>query len=242
MAMPDLRPEIAEAIGVYFLVLAGCGAIMANALGAGLGAVGVSLAFALAIVVLIYAMGHICGAHYNPAITLAFASTGHFPWRRVPTYLLAQVAGATAAAFTLRVLVGDVADVGVTAPAAGIALWKVFAFEALATFLLALVIIGVATDTRAAPGFAGVAIGFTVGVGALAFGPFTGASMNPARSLGPALASGEMGALWVYLAAPVLGAALAMTTYEALRPGRLGIEAKEPLGALGPIPGLEASE
>lgn len=235
--MRDLRPEIAEALGVYFLVLVGCGAIMVDATTGALGVIGVSLAFAFVILVLVYALGHICGAHYNPAITVAFALSGHFPWRRVPGYLLAQVAGALSAAYTLRLLLGTTANLGATTPAIGI--WQAFVIEALATFLLALVIIGVATDKRAAPGAAGLAIGLTVGLDALAFGPLTGASMNPARSLGPALASGEVGSLGIYLAAPLVGAALAMLAYEQLRRGDLAIPSKEPLGALGPIEGLQ---
>jgi MIP family channel proteins len=242
LLMADHRPELAEALGVFFLVLVGCGAIMMDATTGALGAVGVSLAFGFVIVILVYAMGHVCGAHYNPAITLAFALTGHFPWRRVPTYLLAQLVGATAAAFLLRALLGDVAFVGSTMPAAGVAPWVAFVVEGLATFLLALVIIGVATDKRAAPGVAGLAIGGAVLVDALAFGGLTGASMNPARSLGPALASGDLSFLWLYLLAPCVGAGLSMLLYEYLRAGRLGIAAREPLGALGPIVGLEAPE
>lgn len=234
----DRRPEFAEALGAYFLVLIGCGAVVANAMGASLGGVGIALAFAFIITVLVYAMGHLCGAHYNPAITLAFALTGHFPWRRVWTYVLAQAVGATAAAFTLLLLFGNVADLGATLPTIGA--WQAFVIEVLATFLLALVIIGVATDTRAAPGAAGLAIGLAVGLDALVFGAWTGASMNPARSLGPALASGNFSSLWIYLTAPFLGAALAMLAYEQLRPGRLGIVSKAPLGALGPIEPLEA--
>lgn len=235
--MTDYRPELAEALGVFFLVLVGCGAVMTNATNGALGLVGIALAFAFIILVLIYALGHICGAHYNPAITLAFAITGHFPWRRVVTYWIAQFAGAISAAFLLRALFGTSASIGATTPSIGI--WQAFAVEVLATFILALVIIGVATDKRAAPGVAGLAIGLTVGLDALAFGPLTGASMNPARTLGPALASGNYAGLWLYLTAPLIGAALAMIIYEQLRAGRLGIEAKEPaLGATGPIRAL----
>ncbi len=240
---PDLRPAFAEALGAFALVLAGCGAIMANAETGALGHVGVALTFAFVIAVMVYALGHVCGAHFNPAITLAFAATGHFPWRRVPSYVLAQAAGATAAALALRLLLGDVAREGATALGAGVGPLQGFVLEALATFLLAFVIVAVATDRRAAPGVAGLAIGLTVGLDALAFGPFTGASMNPARSLGPALASGSFAGLWLYLTAPIVGAVAGMLAYEALRPGRLGIEAKEPLGALGPVPALsEAPE
>lgn len=237
--MVDRRPELAEALGVFLLVLAGCGAIMVDASTGALGAVGVSLVFGLAIVVLVYALGHVCGAHFNPAVTLAFALTGHFSWRRVPTYVFAQVVGALAAAGALRLLLGNVAGLGSTVPRDGVTLPVAFAIEALATFFLALVIIAVATDKRAAPGAAGLAIGFTVLLDALAFGPLTGASMNPARSLGPAIVSGEVTALWIYVAAPFVGATLAMLAYEQLRPGQLRIESKESLGALGPIQTLQ---
>jgi glycerol uptake facilitator-like aquaporin len=149
----------------------------------------------------------------------------------------AQVAGAAGAALLLRALLGTTASVGATTLRMGA--WQGFVVETLATFLLALVIVSVATDKRAAPGAAGLAIGLAVAADALAFGPLTGASMNPARTLGPALASASYASLWLYLTAPVLGAALAMLAYEQLRPSRLGVQAKEPLGALGPIPALQ---
>lgn len=231
--MTNFRPEIAEAIGVFFLVLAGCAAVAT-----GSGGLAVALTFAFVIVVLVYALGHVCGAHFNPAITIAFATLGHFPWRRVPSYLAAQTGGAIAAAFALRWIFGTTP--GVTAPAVPLA--TAFAIEFLATFLLALVIVAVATDKRAPPGAAGLAIGLAVGVGALFAGPLTGGSMNPARTLGPAIAASAYGALWVYLSAPFLGAIAAMATYEWLRPAQLGIAAREPLGALGRIDGLEARE
>lgn len=236
MATPnrlDLRPEAAEAIGVFFLVLAGCGAIMVEAQTGALGGVGVALTFAFVIVVLVYALAPICGAHYNPAITLAFAASGHFPWRRVPSYIVAQLLGAIAAAFVLKGLLGLQANLGATIPAGGISLAQACAVEALATFLLALVIIGVATDRRSSQGAGGLAIGLAVGVGALFAGPLTGGSMNPARSFGPAVVSGNFTALWVYLTAPVLGAVAAMMVYEMLR----GAHAPKAdvLGVTGPL-------
>lgn len=230
------RPEAAEALGAFAIVFAGCGAIMVDATTGALGHVGVALSFALVVTVLVYALGHVSGAHFNPAVSIAFAATGHFPWRRATTYVAAQVAGATLAALALRALLGPVADVGATALAPGLAIWKAFAIEAAATFLLALVIIGVATDKRASAGAAGLAIGLAVGLGALVAGPLTGASMNPARSVGPAVASLSFGDLWLYVAAPVFGAVLGMATYEWLRPGDLAMRAREPLGALGPVP------
>ncbi len=215
----DPRPELAEAIGVFALVFAGCGAIMTNALTGALGHVGVALTFAFVITVMIFALGHVSGAHFNPAITLAFAATGHFPWRRVPGYIAAQVGAAVAAALALRSLLGDVSDLGTTTLAGSVAFWPGFILEALTTFFLALVIVSVATDARASGHVAGLAIGLTVGLDALFAGPLTGASMNPARSLGPALVSGATGDLVIYLTAPVVGAVLAMGTYTYLRQG-----------------------
>ncbi len=229
----DLRPEAAEAIGVFFLVVVGCGAIMVDATGGALGHVGVSLAFAFVILVQVYALGPVCGAHFNPAITLAFAASGHFPWRRVPSYLGAQVIGATVAAFTLKGLLGNVAHVGASAVAPGTTVAHAFLWEAIATFLLALVIIAVATDRRAAPAAAGLAIGLAVGVGALVAGPLTGGSMNPARSLGPALAAGFYDNLWLYVAAPVVGAVSAMLVYQWLRGA--STPRHDVLGATGPV-------
>lgn len=228
------RPEVAEAVGAFALVFAGVGAIMTNATTGALGHVGVALTFAFAILVMIYALGHVSGAHFNPAITIAFAATGHFPWRRVPTYALAQVAGATLAAVALLFILGDGVRAGVTAPGVGIGPLQAFILEAIASFFLAFVIIAVATDHRATAGAAGLAIGLTVGLDALFAGPLTGASMNPARSLGPALASGVWSDLWIYLTAPIVGALVAMGLYELLRAGRVP-EAGAPLGALGPF-------
>lgn len=226
--MPDLRPEAAEAVGVFFIVLAGGAAILTGA-----GGLAVALAFGLAVAVLIYALGHLCGAHFNPAITVAFALTGHFPWRRVASYVAAQLAGAIVAAVVLRAVFGDVGPVA-THVGEGTALWVAVLVEVLASFLLALVIIGVATDNRAAQGLAGLAIGLTVTLDALWAGPLTGASMNPARSLGPALVAMDGALVWLYLLAPLVGACAGMATYEWLRQGRKP-QPGEALGALGPV-------
>jgi aquaporin NIP len=224
----ELRAMLAEAVGVAFIVLAGGAAILSGG-----GVLAVALAFAFTVAVLVYALGHVCGAHYNPAITLAFAVTGHFPWRLAPWYVGAQVVGGTVGAALLLLVYGNV-DAVATAVRPSMDLWKAFLVEVLATAMLALVIIGVATDRRAAQGMAGLAIGLTVGVGSLWAGPLTGASMNPARSLGPALASLQWVDLWLYLTAPFVGAALGMLTYELLRRGQVPRHG-EALGALGPI-------
>lgn len=229
----DVRTEAAEAIGVFALVFAGAGAIMGDAATGALGPVGIALTFGFVILAMVYALGHVSGAHLNPAITIAFATTGHFPWRRVPGYVAAQLAGSATAALLLRALLGPVADVGATRLRVGAP--EGFVLEAVATFFLAFVVLAVASDRRAPPASAGLAIGLVVAVGSMFAGPLTGGSMNPARSLGPALASGAWDHAWLYVAAPIAGAVLAMLVYEAVRPGRLTIEPREPLGVLGPL-------
>jgi MIP family channel proteins len=205
----------AEAIGVFVLVFAGAGAIMVDARGDALGQVGIALAFGLAIMVMVYAAGHVSGAHLNPAVSLAFAVTRHFPWGRVAAYWAAQVAGAVAAAAVLLGSLGDVADVGATLPSGSAR--QSLLWELVLTGVLMFVIMAVATDTRAVGAAAGVAIGGAVALGALVGGPVSGASLNPARSLGPALVSGELDALWVYLVGPLAGAAAGALAYQLVR-------------------------
>jgi MIP family channel proteins len=205
----------AEFVGTFALVFAGCGAIMVDATTGELGHVGVALTFGLVIMVMIYAVGHVSGAHFNPAVTCAFALTRHFPRQRALAYWGAQVAGALAAATLLRISLGDVADVGTTQPAGSEA--QAFFWELMLTFFLMFVIMAVATDTRAVGEAAAIAIGGTVGLDALFGGPVSGASMNPARSIGPAFVSGELHALWLYIVAPIVGAALAAVAYQLIR-------------------------
>ncbi len=209
------RAAAAESVGVFALVFAGCGAVMVDAEQRALGQPGVALAFGLVIMAMIYALGHVSGAHLNPAVSLAFALTRHFPARRLLAYWVAQVVGALAAASVLRASLGDVASLGATLPAGSDG--QAFLWETILTFLLMFVIMAVATDTRAVGEAAALAIGGTVALGALVGGPVSGASLNPARSLGPALVSGELRALWIYLVAPLVGAALGAFAYQAVR-------------------------
>lgn len=210
-----LRRAGAEFVGSFSLVTAGCGAIMVNASTGSLTHVGIALTFGLIITVMIAATGHISGAHFNPAVTVAFALTRHFPWREIPLYIGSQVAGATLGALTLRLLLGDVAQMGVTLPS-GSALQSL-GIEILLTAVMMFVIMAVATDTKALGSPAALAIGFTIMLDALWGGPISGASMNPARSFGPALISGIWKDHWVYWLAPLVGAGLGAGVYQLLR-------------------------
>jgi len=209
------RALVAELIGTFALVFAGAGAIMVDAKTHALGHVGVAIAFGLVIMVMIYAVGHVSGAHFNPAVSFAFALTRHFPWPRAGAYWLAQAAGALIAAAILRSSLGNLQHVGATLPAGSQA--QSLLWETVLTFFLMFVIMSVATDTRAVGEAAAIAIGGTVGLDAMFGGPISGASMNPARSLGPALVSGDLHALWLYVAAPLLGAALGALAYQFVR-------------------------
>jgi aquaporin NIP len=214
-SLPLARALVAEAIGAFALVFAGCGAVMVDAKTGQLGHVGVAIAFGLVIMAMIYALGHVSGAHLNPAVTFSFALARHFPRSRVPLYWAAQLAGALVAAAVLRGSLGNVAHIGATYPSGSDG--QAFLWEAVLSFFLMLVIMAVATDTRAVGEAAAIAIGGTVGLDALFGGPITGASMNPARSLGPGIVAGDLHAIWVYLLAPIVGASLAALTYAFVR-------------------------
>jgi aquaporin NIP len=211
------RRATAEGLAAFALVFAGCGAVVANhTYNGALGSVGVSLTFGLIIMVMIYATGHLSGAHINPAVTIAFTLTRHFSPRDAIAYIGAQLAGATAGALLLLAVWTDKpAHLGATVPS--VAAGSAFVYEAVLSAFLMFVIIAVATDTRAVGAAAAIAIGATVGLDALFGGPVTGASMNPARSFGPALVSGTWTDFWIYVAGPVLGAAAGAFAYQLIR-------------------------
>jgi MIP family channel proteins len=214
------RRAAAEGLAAFALVFAGCGAAVTNArYGGALGAVGIALVFGLVIMVMVYATGHLSGAHINPAVTVAFTLTRHFPARDAAAYVAAQIAGATAGALLLLAMWTDKpARLGATVPSVGSG--TALVYEIVLTAFLMFVIMAVATDTRAVGAAAAIAIGATVGLDALFGGPVTGASMNPARSFGPALADGEWHAFWVYVVGPIAGAALGALAYQAVRGDR----------------------
>jgi aquaporin NIP len=207
----------AEALGTFGLVLAGCGAVIANVEGDGaLGLLGIAIAFGLAVMVMIYAAGHLSGAHINPAVTAAFTLTRHFPPRDAVAYVVAQLIGAVAAAAILLALWPDApADLGASVPA--VEAGRAFLFELVLTAILMFVVMAVATDTRAVGAAAAIAIGATVGMDILVGGVASGASMNPARSFGPAVISGQWQDFWVYVAGPVVGAGVGALAYQLVR-------------------------
>ena len=215
---PDLaRRAAAEGLATFALVFAGCGAIVANSVYEGaLGTIGIGLVFGLIILVMVYATGHLSGAHINPAVTIAFTLTRHFPAREAAAYVAAQLVGAIAGALVLLVVWPEQpAQLGATVPSVGVG--SALVYEVILTAILMFVIMAVATDTRAVGQAAAIAIGATVGLDAIFGGPVTGASMNPARSLGPALATGEWSNFWIYLAGPLIGAALGALGYQLVR-------------------------
>ncbi len=210
------REALAEFLGTFILIFAGTGAVMVNRLSNGaVTHLGISFVFGAVVAALIYTLGHISGAHFNPAVTLAFWTGGFFQRYLVLPYILAQCLGAIAASFCLKLSLGMVANLGATLPLNDHWLQSLM-LEAILTFILMFVIFGSGLDRRAPVGFAGVAIGLTVGLEAAFMGPITGASMNPARSLGPASVSGVLQHHWLYWVAPIIGAQLAMVVYRYL--------------------------
>ena len=214
MQLELARALVAEVIGTFALVFAGAGAVMVDAKTHALGHVGVAIS-GLVIMVMIYAVGHISGAHFNAAVTFAFALNRHFPWPRALAYWGAQLLGALTAAALLRGSLGNLAHVGATLPSGSQG--QSFLWELVMSFFLMFVIMAVATDTRAVGEAAAIAIGGTIGLDAMLGGPISGASMNPMRSLGPALVSGDLHALWLYILAPVLGTSVGALAYQFVR-------------------------
>lgn len=204
-----MKLYLAELLGTFALVFAGTGAIIVNDLtGGSIGHAGIALTFGLIVMAMIYTFGDISGAHFNPAVSLAFAVAGKLPWARVPAFVAVQCLGAVLASGVLRFLFPSHDLLGATLPAGPQS--QSFVLEIILTAMLMLTILSVSTGAKEKGITAALAIGAVVGLEAMFAGPVCGASMNPARSLAPALVSGQLEHLWLYLLAPVLGALLAV--------------------------------
>ena len=211
-----MKPLLAEFLGTAALVFAGTGAIVINDISGGaIGHAGIAITFGLIVLAMIYTLGDVSGAHLNPAVTIAFSAAGRFDASRVPSYIAAQLGGAFAASGLLRLLFPGHTTLGATLPAGPAS--QSFILEVILTFLLMLVILSVSTGAKEKGITAGIAIGAVIALEAMFAGPICGASMNPARSVAPALVSGKMGPLWLYLTAPVLGALLAIPACIGIR-------------------------
>lgn len=211
------RSLLAELFGTFALVFCGTGAIVINEVqGGAITHVGIALTFGLIVLALIYALGDISGCHLNPAVTTGFWLAGRFPAAQVAPYLGSQCAGALLASGTLRLLFPTATTLGATLPAGPG--WQSFVLELILTFLLMVVILCVSTGAKEKGIMAGVAVGAVIALEAMFAGPVCGASMNPARSLAPAVVSGRVAELWIYLVAPVAGAALGVALFQQLAP------------------------
>ncbi|KAL9161099.1 hypothetical protein ABFS82_08G244500 [Erythranthe guttata] len=218
-AVPDIsltRKLGAEFVGTFILIFGATAAPIVNQKYAGSETlIGNAACAGLAVMIVILSTGHISGAHLNPSLTIAFAALRHFPWVQVPAYIAAQVSASICASFALKGVFHPFMSGGVTVPSVGNG--QAFALEFLITFNLLFVVTAVATDTRAVGELAGIAVGATVMLNILVAGPTTGGSMNPVRTLGPAVASGNYKSIWIYLVAPTLGAIAGAAIYTLVK-------------------------
>jgi aquaporin NIP len=211
-----MKKYISEFIGTFSMVFCGTGAMTINEVtGGGVTHVGIGLTWGLIVMAMIYAFGDISGAHFNPAVTIAFAYAKKFAWKEVPKYIIAQILGAFTASIILLFLFPTSEFLGSTIPT--VAIWRAFVLELLLTFFLMVTIINVSTGSKEIGVIAGIAIGGVVLLEATFAGPITNASMNPARSLAPNIVSGNVQGLWLYVVAPVLGALLAVVSCKLVK-------------------------
>ncbi|GAA1297691.1 MIP/aquaporin family protein [Pseudonocardia xinjiangensis] len=218
-----LAAAVAETVGTFILVYGGTAVAVAAALqrpvaGPAYDSLATPLAFGLALLAVVAAVGHVSGGHVNPAVTLGLAATGSFPWRYVPAYLIAQLVGAVLGALATWATFGapgrDQVALAATVPGPGVGVGTAVLVEALVTFVLVFVVVSVATDDRVHSSLAPIAVGAGLAVAVLVAGPVTGGAANPARALGPALVAGEFTSLWVYIVAPLIGGIAAAVVYD----------------------------
>ena len=211
-----MKKYISEFIGTFSMVFCGTGAMTVNEVTGGeVTHVGIAITWGLIVMAMIYAFGETSGAHFNPAVTIAFAYAKKFSWKEVPKYIIAQVLGAFTASFILWFLFPASENLGATIPTVDV--WRAFILELLLTFFLMLVIINVSTGSKEMGIIAGIAIGGVVLLEAMFAGPITNASMNPARSIAPNIVSGHIEGLWLYILAPILGALLAVISCKLIK-------------------------
>ena len=220
---PILPSALAELVGTFILVFGGTavavGAILSRpTAGGAYDSLAVALAFGLALVAVVAAIGHVSGGHVNPAVTLGLAATGKFPWKSVPYYLGAQLVGAVLGAVGTWLAFGGPgrteAGLAATHPAQGVGDFQAFVLEILITFILVFVVIAVATDERAPAPIAPIAVGFALAVAVFIAGPVTGGAVNPVRALGPMIVSGDFAGAWLYILGPIIGGVLAAFLYD----------------------------
>src|ERR671912_604248 len=223
---PTLPAALAELVGTFILVFGGTavavGAILSRpTAGAAYDSLAIALAFGLTLAAVVAAIGHVSGAHVNPAVTLGLASTGQFPWNYTPHYIGAQLVGAVLAAVATWITFGGAgargeAKLAATYPAQGVGDLQAFVVEILITFILVFVVMAVATDERAPAAIAPIAVGLALAVGVFIAGPVTGGSVNPVRSLGPMLVAGDLTSVWLYILGPIIGGVLGALLYHRL--------------------------
>jgi aquaporin Z len=211
-----MKRYISEFIGTFSMIFCGTGAMTVNEVTGGqVTHVGIAITWGMIVMAMIYAFGETSGAHFNPAVSIAFAFAKKFAWREVPKYIIAQILGAFAASFVLWFLFPSSETLGATIPTVDV--WRAFVLELLLTFFLMVVIINVSTGSKEMGIIAGIAVGGVVLLEAMFAGPITNASMNPARSIAPNIVSGNIEGLWLYIFAPILGALLAVVSCKLIK-------------------------
>ena len=218
-----LRAAVAELVGTFILIFTGCSVAIAALLerstaGPYYDSLAVALAFGLALAAIVAAIGHVSGAHVNPAVTIGLAATGKFPWNHVPIYVGAQLLGAVLGAVAVWISYGSQsttdANLAATYPATNVGDLRALVVEVLVTFILVFVVVSVATDDRVPAAVAPLAVGFALACGVFIAGPVTGGAVNPARALGPMIVAGKFTAVWVYILGPIIGGVLAAVLYD----------------------------